>query len=98
MPYRIALIHEDILHDLPEYNTSLPTGKTIGKVWRLWWGEGFPAWFVRTYTEDPDPKMVGIRTTPVITRSFTMFDGTQFIRTFSGVLKRADELTLEERL
>jgi hypothetical protein len=38
---------------MPAYNTTLPTGTTIGKVWRQWNKVGM-------YIEDDDPNMIGI--------------------------------------
>jgi len=38
---------------MPEYNTTLPTGTTCGKVWRRYTKVGM-------YIPDEDPKMIGI--------------------------------------
>ena len=40
------------------YNTSLPTGTTIGKRWRALYRQG---WFMGEYVRDPSPTHVGIK-------------------------------------
>jgi hypothetical protein len=50
--------------ELPEYSTTIPTGKTIGKVWKAHRGG---EWWLREYVELPedDPKRnteIGINT------------------------------------
>jgi hypothetical protein len=43
---------------LPEYSTSIPTGTTIGKRWKRNMGNG--VWWMGSYAEHPDPKLVSI--------------------------------------
>lgn len=47
---------------LPEYSTTIPTGKSIGKQWRrqLYFGKYRGGWVRAEYVEDPDPEYVGI--------------------------------------
>lgn len=52
------------LDSMPEYSTTLPTGTTVGKVWRADKNVNVrgasPEWVVAMYIPDEDPKMVGI--------------------------------------
>ena len=49
---------------MPEYSCTLPTGKTIGKMWRrdqnVYAPGHAPKWFVGMYLEDEDPALVRI--------------------------------------
>ena len=47
-----------VLDSMPEYSLTLPTGTTIGKVWRSRFKKS--GWIVGMYVEAPDPNMVGI--------------------------------------
>lgn len=48
---------------LLEYSTSLPTGQTIGKVWKqnMRFGRaGEPEWVICEYVDHEDPNLIGI--------------------------------------
>lgn len=53
--------------DMLEYSRSLPTGKTIGKVWRrrVEFTKPYEKWWVVTYVAIPCKESVGIRWQPL---------------------------------
>lgn len=57
-------ISRRILDSLPEYSISVPTGQTIGKVWKCRvdpWDES-QGWLIREYVPCDEPGMIGIDT------------------------------------
>lgn len=57
------------LETMDEYSASMPSGTTIGKVWRSNTSiTEEPKWVVRMYIPDPDPLQVGIATFDVTLR------------------------------
>lgn len=48
---------------LPEYSMSNPAGTTIGKQWKMGWGQpdGPLTWYLCEYVEHDDPGFIGIR-------------------------------------
>jgi hypothetical protein len=52
---------------LPDYSCSLPTGVTIGKVWkrRIDYYDESKGWYLGTYEDINDPERVGIRWRPI---------------------------------
>lgn len=61
----VERISRSLFDKLPEYSCTIPTGTTIGKVWRRkkdYYDES-KGWLIGEYVTDPqgDPKMVGIQ-------------------------------------
>lgn len=57
---------------LPEYSTTIPTGKTIGKQWKrqLYYGKYLAEWVRCEYVEDPDPEYVGMLWHKIVVKEF----------------------------
>lgn len=60
------------LESMPEYSTTLPTGTTVGKLWKrnlnVHHRRAEPRWLVCMYGPDSDPKMVAIWHAEVVLR------------------------------
>lgn len=60
----IAWVPESKFNQLPEYSTTIPTGKTIGKQWKAQNSKGM--WFLCEYKSDPDPRYINIKKLRII--------------------------------
>lgn len=63
---KVAYVTQEEFNRLDEYSTSVPTGKTIGKIWKRrepWRAQGKEArWFLGEYVTLPnETKFIGIR-------------------------------------
>lgn len=59
----IERIKQKTLDSLPEYSCSLPTGTTIGKVWKRnnnFGSDLDPEWIICEYVNHSDPNLIGI--------------------------------------
>ena len=59
----VETISQRVFDSLGEYSCSLPTGQTIGKVWKqnMRFGRGGePEWVICEYVDHEDPKLIGI--------------------------------------